>query len=120
MSLEWEQVVIAAQDPAGLGRWWSDVLGWEVVDDTPPIFEIQSEPGRLPGMLFLPVEGAKDVQNRLHVDLRPDDQLAEVERLIAMGASRADVGQGNVSWVVLNDPEGNEFCVLSDGASGNS
>jgi hypothetical protein len=53
------------------------------------------------------------VKNRLHLDFVPDDQNAEVERLLAMGASRADVGQGDESWVVLADPEGNEFCVLS-------
>ncbi len=112
MGLEWEQVVIAASDPAGLGRWWCEALGWTVVDDSPPVFEIQSEPGRLPGLLFLPADGEKGTQNRLHVDLRPDDQHAEVERLIALGAARIDVGQGDVSWIVLADPEGNEFCVL--------
>lgn len=52
-------------------------------------------------------------QTRLHIDLRPDDQEAEVERLIGLGASRLDVGQGDVPWVVLADPEGNEFCVLA-------
>lgn len=112
MSLEWEQVTVAASDPAALGQWWCDALGWVVVDDDPPVFEIQSEPGRLPGMLFLPVEEPKTEKNRLHIDLRPDDQAAEVERLIALGASRVDVGQGDVSWVVLADPDGNEFCVL--------
>ena len=54
------------------------------------------------------------MKNRLHLDFRPDDQDAEVERLIALGASRVDVGQGEVSWVVLADPEGNEFCVLGE------
>ncbi len=114
MSLEWEQVVIAAQDPATLGRWWCEVLDWVVVDETPPVFEIQAEPDRLPGMMFLPVENAKDTKNRLHIDLRPDDQAAEVERIIALGATRVDVGQGDVPWVVLADPEGNEFCVLGE------
>ena len=60
------------------------------------------------------VEFAKPVKNRLHLDFRPDDQDAEVERLIALGASRVDVGHGEVSWVVLADPEGNGFCVLQD------
>ncbi len=114
MGLEWEQVVIAADDPAGLGRWWCDALEWVVVDDSPPVFEIQPEPDRYPGILFLPVGEAKKSKNRLHIDLRPDDQAAEVERLIALGASRIDVGQGEVSWVVLADPEGNEFCVLQE------
>ncbi len=112
MSLEWEQVVVASADPAALGQWWCEALRWVVVDDGPVVFEIQPEPDRLPGILFLPVDEAKQQKNRLHIDLRPDDQDAEVERLIGMGASRVDVGQGDVPWVVLTDPEGNEFCVL--------
>ncbi len=88
------------------------MLGWVVVDDTPPVFEIQPKPDQFPGMMFLPVGDAKESKNRLHIDLRPDDQAAEVERITAMGASLVDVGQGDVSWVVLADPEGNEFCVL--------
>ncbi len=114
MGLEWEQVVIAARDPAALGRWWCDALGWVVVDDASPVFEIQPQPDRFPGILFLAVHDAKETKNRLHIDLRPDDQAVEVERLISLGASRVDVGQGDVSWVVLADPEGNEFCVLQD------
>ncbi len=112
MGLEWEQVVIAAGDPAALGQWWRKALDWVVVDDTEPVFEIQPRAGQLPGIMFLPNSDAKPAKNRLHIDLRPDDQAVEVERLIALGASRVDVGQGNVSWVVLADPEGNEFCVL--------
>ena len=114
MSLEWEQVVISASDPAVLGRWWCEALGWVVVDDSPPVFEIQPELDRLPGMLFLAVDGDKETTNRLHIDLRPDDQEAEVERLIALGATNVDVGQGDVPWIVLADPEGNEFCVLRE------
>lgn len=112
MRLEWEQVVVAARDPVVLGRWWSEALQWVIVNDDPVVFEIQPERDRLPGILFLAVDEAKQGQNRLHIDLRPDDQAVEVERLIGLGASRVDVGQGNVSWVVLADPEGNEFCVL--------
>lgn len=112
MSLEWEQVVIGSHDPAALGRWWQEALGWVIINDDPAEFEIQSEPDRLPGIMFLSVDKAKQGQNRLHIDLRPDDQSAEVERLIGLGASRVDVGQGEVPWVVLADPDGNEFCVL--------
>lgn len=118
MAVEWEQVVVAAHDPAKLGQWWSEVLGWVVVDNTPPVFEIQQQPDHFPGMLFLPAGDAKEQKNRLHIDLRPDDQAAEVERIIALGASPVDVGQGDVSWVVLEDPEGNEFCVLQERAPG--
>ena len=112
MGLAWDQVVIGARDPAALGRWWCEALNWVVVDDTAPVFEIQPQPHRLPGILFLPVDEPKQGKNRLHIDLRPDDQATEVERLIGLGASRVDIGQGDVSWVVLADPEGNEFCVL--------
>jgi len=112
MSLEWEQVVVASRHPVALGRWWSEALGWVIVNDDPVVFEIQPEPDRLPGILFLAADDAKQGQNRLHIDLRPDDQSTEVERLIGLGASRVDVGQGEVPWVVLADPEGNEFCVL--------
>ena len=113
MSLQWEQVVVTSRDPAALGRWWCEALQWVVVDDDPPVFEIQSRPGQLPGMLFLGADDSKQTKNRLHIDLRPDDQGAEVARLIDLGATRVNVGQGDdVSSVVLADPEGNEFCVL--------
>ena len=113
MGLEWEQVVIVSHDPVALGRWWTDALRWVVVNDDANEFEIRPSPDRLPGICFLAVDEAKQQQNRLHIDLRPDDQGAEVERLIGLGASRVDVGQGeDVPWVVLADPEGNEFCVL--------
>ena len=115
MALEWEQVVVEAEDAAALGRWWAEALGWVVVDDDPPVFEIRPTPDQVPGILFLGTAGAKDAKNRLHLDFRPDDQGAEVARLLAHGATRVDVGQGDVPWVVLSDPEGNEFCVLGGG-----
>jgi hypothetical protein len=64
--------------------------------------------------VFVTVPEAKTVKNRLHLDIRPVDgsHETEVERLIGLGARRADVGQGSAPWVVLADPEGNEFCVL--------
>jgi hypothetical protein len=114
MTLEWEQVIVDAADPAALGRWWAEALGWTVVADDPDEFEIRPAPDRLPGLLFVPVPEAKTVKNRLHLDFRPVDQRAEVERLLALGARRADVGQGEQPWVVLADPEGNEFCVLGE------
>ncbi|MBF4602071.1 VOC family protein [Frigoribacterium sp. VKM Ac-1396] len=122
-SLVWEQVVVDSSDPAGLARWWADALGWVVVssDDDEP--EIRSTPDTLPGLLFVHVPEAKTLKNRLHLDFRPTPvdgesreatQTAEVERLESLGAVRAQVGQddADVSWVVLADPEGNEFCVL--------
>ena len=112
MSLEWEQTIVDAHDPGGLGRWWREALGWVVVSDDPEEFEIRPSEDRLPGLLFVPTSESKQTKNRLHLDFRPDDRDAEVERLLALGATRADIGQGEQSWVVLTDPEGNEFCVL--------
>ena len=113
MSLEWEQVIVDAADPGGLGRWWAAALEWIVVNDDPEEFEIRPAPEVLPGLLFVRVPEPKTLKNRLHLDFRPDDRDAAVARLLDLGATRADVGQGDQSWIVLADPEGNEFCVLS-------
>jgi Glyoxalase-like domain len=113
VSLEWEQLVVDARDPVALGRWWCEALGWVVVNDDPGEYEIRPAPDRLPGLLFAQVPEGKTVKNRLHLDFRPEDRDAEVARLLGLGATHADVGQGEQSWVVLADPEGNEFCVLS-------
>ncbi|MGW0729833.1 VOC family protein [Streptomyces sp. GbtcB7] len=119
MGLEWEQLVIDAADPVALGRWWREALGWTVVNDSPEEYEIRPEPDRLPGLLFGPAPEGKTVKNRLHLDFRPDDRDAEVERFLALGARHADVGQrGDEPWVVLADPEGNEFCVLGERSGG--
>ena len=112
MALEWEQVVVDAADPARLGRWWQEALGWVVVNEDPEEFEIRPGPERLPGLLFVAVPDEKASKNRLHLDFRPEDQAAEVERLVGLGATRVDIGQGDQTWEVLADPEGNEFCVL--------
>ncbi|AZM53356.1 glyoxalase [Streptomyces sp. WAC 01529] len=114
MTLEWEQVVIDATDPEALGRWWAEALGWTVVESSDDEYEIRPEPGRLPSLLFgRSPEKKTEVKNRVHLDFRPDDRDAEVARLLAHGARHADVGQsGDEPWVVLLDPEGNEFCVL--------
>jgi hypothetical protein len=102
----------ATPDLGALGRWWQHALGWVVVNDDPEEFEIRPSPDRLPGLLFVRVRESKSVKKRLHLDFRPDDRDAEVERLTGLGATRVDTGQGEPSWTVLADPEGNEFCVL--------
>jgi Glyoxalase-like domain len=112
MPLEWEQVIVDAADPAALGRWWATALEWVVVDDDPEGFEIRPATDGVPGLMFLRVPEGKTLKNRLHLDFRPDDRDAAVARLVDLGARRADVGQGEQPWVVLRDPEGNEFCVL--------
>jgi predicted enzyme related to lactoylglutathione lyase len=114
MTLEWEQIIVDSGDPEALGRWWREALDWVVVNDDPAEYEIRPEPDRMPGLLFVRSTERKTQKNRLHMDFRPDDRDAEVERLVKLGASRVDIGQGDdVYWVVLADPEGNEFCVLS-------
>ena len=113
MVSRWEQVVVDSEDPARLARWWAEALGYQIVHEEPDEVEIRRTADEMPGLLFAPSPDAKTVKNRLHIDLRPDDQEAEVERLVDMGARPVDIGQHDVSWVVLADPEGNEFCVLA-------
>ena len=114
MSLEWEQVIIDAIRPRVLGQWWATALDWVTVNDEPDEFEIRPAADVVPGLLFVQAADAKVGKNRLHLDLRPHDQHKEVDRLLELGATRANIGQGDqLPWIVLADPEGNEFCVLS-------
>lgn len=113
MPLDWEQIVVDAKNPRALGPWWADALEWVATIDTHDEFEIRPTPDSTPGMIFTAVERSKAANNRIHPDFRPREQGVEVERLLTMGARRADIGQGEQSWVVLLDPEDNEFCILS-------
>ena len=132
-------IVFDARHPASLARFWAAALdGYEVApydeaelerlraegiadpDDDPTVLVVG--PPTSPRLFFqrvpetnVPesrVDAAHTKRNRIHLDLQPDDQVAEVERLEALGARRIHIGQGDVSWVVMEDPEGNEFCVL--------
>jgi hypothetical protein len=108
-------------DPLSAATFWAQALGWEAVDEGPDE-AVASPPGLpYPGtsavpLVFVSVPEPKAVKNRVHLDLTStslDDQAAKVERLERLGATRVDIGQGeDVTWVVLADPEGNEFCVL--------
>jgi Glyoxalase-like domain len=114
MVTSWFSVVVDCRDPAGPADFWCRALGYRVVSSDDDEVDIAPDEGRFPGLVFLRVDDAKTVKNRLHLDLNPDDQAAEVARLIALGATRVDVGQRpDASWTVLADPEGNEFCVLT-------
>ena len=105
-------VVFEPANPS-TGYFWGEALGWPVVYDEDGDVAIRAPDGRGPFITFGPPGVAKHGKNRLHFDLTPHaDQSAEVDRLIARGARRIDIGQGDVSWVVLSDPDGNEFCVL--------
>ena len=118
VTLRWQCVCVDSTDPGRPAAFWAQALGWRRTYDTPD--EVVLEPpegspedGVAPDLLFLRVPEQKAGKNRWHLDLRPDDQAAEVARLEALGARRVGVGQGDeVSWVVLADPDGNEFCVL--------
>jgi predicted enzyme related to lactoylglutathione lyase len=117
MSLRMQAITIDAADPAALSRWWASVLGWRVTyeaDDEVVVEPAAGSPedGVAADLLFVKVADEKAGKNRIHLDLRPDDRDAEVARVEALGARRVDIGQGDVSWVVLSDPEGNEFCIL--------
>ncbi|MFI7427512.1 VOC family protein [Micromonospora sp. NPDC049836] len=114
MSSVWENLTVDAQDPSRLAHWWAEALGYQVISDKPDEVEIRRTPDSLPGIVFVPVAQPKEGKNRLHIDLRPTDLEAEVERLVDMGARHVDIGQGSVDWTVLADPEGNEFCVLRE------
>jgi Glyoxalase-like domain len=113
MTLTFDEICIDAHDATALGSWWSTALGWpHDVDDDGDVV-LHAPPGAGPNWLFLAVPDDKVVKNRIHFDFRPDDQPAEVERMIGLGARRVDIGQGDETWVVLADPEGNEFCILA-------
>jgi catechol 2,3-dioxygenase-like lactoylglutathione lyase family enzyme len=117
-TLRWQCICVDSQDPARAATFWQEALGWrrthesedEVVLEPP---EGSPQDGVSPDILFLAVPEGKTVKNRLHLDLRPDDQAVEVARLLALGATHADVGQpDDSSFTVLRDPDGNELCVL--------
>jgi Glyoxalase-like domain len=119
MQLRIQCLCVDTNDPGRLAGFWQSALGWrrtfekddEVVLEPP---EGSAEEGVVPDLLFLRVPEGKAGKNRLHLDLRPADQAAEVARLEGLGATRTDVGQGaDASWVVMADPDGNEFDVLS-------
>ena len=111
-------LTIDSEDTDKLADFWCQALGYEVTyrsEEGETVREVTIEaPDRNGwGILFLEVHDERKVKNRLHLDLRPDDQDAEVARVEKLGAKRIDIGQGpEVTWVVMADPEGNEFCIL--------
>jgi glyoxalase superfamily protein len=125
MASRFSEVVVDSHDPRKLASFWCEVLGYEVVDVADAAVEIAGGEQTAadmradivpPTIVFAPVPETKTVKNRVHIDLRPIDRTRdeEVERIIALGARRVDIGQGEETWVVLADIEGNEFCVLRE------
>ncbi|WP_104090808.1 VOC family protein [Cryobacterium sp. N19] len=110
-------VVVSCADPRAMARFWNTAMDWTLHEVTDDFARLRSAAGVGPYLEFVRVADIT-VWTRVHLDLRPyphDDHAAEVARLRTLGAMDADIGQGDVSWVVLSDPEGNEFCVLTPG-----
>lgn len=110
-------VVVSCTDPRVMAGFWSQATDWTLEELSDDHARLRSAMGVGPYLEFIRIDN-NTVWNRIHLDLRPyaaDDQAAEVARLRALGATDADVGQGDVPWVCLADPEGNEFCVLTPG-----
>ena len=106
---------IDCADPDKLATFWTAVLGWEVIERDADGVSIKPSADAGWGIdLLLVPDGPKRGKNRLHLDVNPTDrdQDAELQRLLDLGARRVDIGQGDVTWHVLADPEGNEFCLL--------
>jgi predicted enzyme related to lactoylglutathione lyase len=116
------QMAMKAQDDAAVGRFWAAALGWTTEVEEPGVTNVLPEGVTYPdpavlGIDVLRVPEPKTVKNRVHIDLATSSEAHQVElvaRLRALGATSADIGQGeDVPWTVLADPEGNEFCVLA-------
>ena len=115
MPLRLHHIVIDTHDLPGLARFWTQALGWRVLSERDQEIVIGTDENAPVGICFMPVSDEKMVKNRVHLDLTTSaaDRDAEIERLLALGAQRVDIGQtGQESWTVLADPEGNEFCVI--------
>lgn len=114
-------ITIDCHNPTALAQFWAQALGWKMdenaTEDEAYIeknLELNNNDG-YPDLLFIRVPDQKNSKNRVHLDLRPTNQMEEVERLEKIGATRIEIGQSKSSqttWIVMADPEGNEFCVL--------
>lgn len=109
-------VTVDCHNPLLLAEFWAEMLDWRLGGHGDEEVWIEPKNPDLvvsPDILFIRVPDEKLVKNRLHLDLRPDNQAVEIERALSLGARRVDIGQtGEESWVVMADPEGNEFCIL--------
>jgi predicted enzyme related to lactoylglutathione lyase len=119
MAVSLHHIVIDAHDLPGLARFWSQVLGWKILSEREREVVIGTDVNAAVGICLMPAGDQKSLKNRVHLDLNPGgdagpaDREAEIERILALGARRVDIGQtGDESWTVLADPEGNEFCIV--------
>jgi predicted enzyme related to lactoylglutathione lyase len=115
MPVHLHHIVIDAHDLPRLALFWTQALGWKVLSEREHEIVIGTDENAPVGICFMPVTDRKTVKNRVHLDITTaaGDRDQEIERLLGLGARRADIGQsGTESWTVLADPEGNEFCVI--------
>ena len=111
-------VVVHCADPRAMARFWDEAMDWTLHEVSDDFASLRSAHGVGPYLEFVRAREVDSVPTRVHLDLSPypgDDQTAEVARLRALGATDVDIGQGAVPWMVLADPEGNNFCVLTPG-----
>ena len=114
------QIHMKARDDSALGRFWAEALNWGVSSEAPGVTNLEPEGFVYPDPAAICIDIVADPQpktgkNRVHINLATTSaahQANLVARLQELGATPADVGQDDVSWTVLADPEGNEFCVL--------
>ncbi len=109
-------IVVDCADPRAMARFWGEAMDWTVLEVGDDQAVLRSAKGSGPYLEFLRTPGAGTVPDRVHLDLLPypgDDKAAEVARLRALGATDLDLGQGDVPWTCLTDPQGHEFCVLA-------
>ncbi|HWM19583.1 MAG TPA: VOC family protein [Ilumatobacteraceae bacterium] len=115
MAVSLHHIVIDTHDLPRLAEFWTQVLGWRILSEREREIVIGTDETAPVGICFMPVTDRKSTKNRVHLDLNPDpdDREGEIERIIALGGQRIEIGQkGDESWTVLADPEGNEFCIL--------
>ena len=120
MALRLVQMAMNARDDSAVGRFWAEALGWEVSGEEPGVTSVEPVGFAYPDPVavfidIIAVPEPKTVKNRVHIDLATTSAAHQADlaaRLQTLGATPADVGQGNVPWTVLADPEGNDFCVL--------
>jgi hypothetical protein len=121
------EVIVDCHDLKRLASFWCAALGyvrlnsgdgWLAIGPSGPEVTDQELIARPqpPNMAFVVVPEHKVGKNRVHIDVTPIEasQAEEVERLVGLGATRTDIGQGDEAWVVMADPEGNEFCVMPE------
>jgi predicted enzyme related to lactoylglutathione lyase len=120
MPVRLHHIVIDTYDLPRLARFWTQALGWQILSEREREIVIGPDVHAPVGICLMPVTDEKIVKNRVHLDIttEAEDREAEMDRLLALGARRVDIGQtGEESWTVLADPEGNEFCVIRPKAS---